>query len=148
MTDEVPFIVKEQQGEAEIRTYPAIRVASVSGYQDNEAFRFLFRYITGNNRAKKKIAMTAPVITAETIPMTAPVISDGSTMSFAMPEDYSLESLPQPSEIEVQLHEIPGRDVAVIRFSGRAGKKNGGGEDCASPRNTEGEEHPGGWHPV
>lgn len=123
MTEQVPYTVKGQIEEVEIRAYPAIRVASVSGYTDNEAFRFLFRYITGNNRGKRTITMTAPVITAEKIPMTAPVISDASTMSFAMPEEFTLEDLPEPLEKEVHLHEIPARDVAVILFSGRAGKK-------------------------
>ena len=124
MTEEIPYTVKERIEEAEVRTYPATRVASVSGYADNEAFRFLFRYITGNNRGKRTIAMTAPVITAEKIPMTAPVISDASTMSFAMPEEFTLDDLPEPLEKEVHVHEIPARDVAVIRFSGRAGKKS------------------------
>lgn len=120
MTEEIPYRVTGQIGEIEFRAYPAIRVASVSGYADNEAFMFLFRFITGKNRAQKKIAMTAPVITAETLPMTAPVISDASTMSFVMPEQLSLEDLPEPLEPVVKIQEIPPREVAVIRFSGKA----------------------------
>jgi SOUL heme-binding protein len=124
MTEEISYEVTGRIGEVEFRNYPAIRVASVSGYGDNDAFGFLFRFITGKNRVKKKIAMTAPVITAETIPMTAPVISDAATMSFVMPEQMTLEDLPEPQEPEVRLQEFPPREVAVIRFSGKAGKKS------------------------
>lgn len=120
MTEEIPYRVTGQIGEIEFRTYPAIRVASVSGYPDNEAFGYLFRYISGNNRVKQKIAMTAPVITTETIPMTAPVISDAATMSFVMPEGYTRDDLPEPLEPGVRIEEIPARTVAVIRFTGRA----------------------------
>jgi effector-binding domain-containing protein len=120
MTEEIPYRVTGQIGEIEFRTYPAIRVASVSGYPDNEAFGYLFRYISGNNRVKQKIPMTAPVITTETIPMTAPVISDAATMSFVMPEGYTRDDLPEPLEPGVRIEEIPARTVAVIRFTGRA----------------------------
>jgi len=121
MTEEIPYRVTGQIGEIEFRAYPAIRVASVSGHPDNEAFGYLFRYISGNNRVKQKIAMTAPVITTETIPMTAPVISDAATMSFVMPEGYTRDDLPEPREPGVRIEEIPARELAVIRFSGRAG---------------------------
>lgn len=123
MTEEISYEVTGRIGEVELRKYPAIRVASVSGYGDNEAFMFLFRFITGKNRTEKRIEMTAPVITAETIPMTAPVISDASTMSFVMPEQMSMEDLPEPLEPVVNIQEILPREVAVIQFSGRAGKK-------------------------
>jgi effector-binding domain-containing protein len=123
MTEEIEFVVTGRIGDVEFRTYPAIRVASVSGYADNEAFGFLFRYITGKNRTKKKIAMTAPVITSEEIPMTAPVISDALTMSFVMPGAYTLNDLPLPLEEDVHIREVPAREVAVIKFSGRAGKR-------------------------
>jgi effector-binding domain-containing protein len=124
MTEEIPYEVTGRIGEVEFRKYPAIRVATVSGFGDNEAFMFLFRFITGKNQGKKKIAMTAPVITAETIPMTAPVISDLSTMSFVMPEQIALADLPEPLEPVVRLQEIPPREVAVIRFSGKAGRQS------------------------
>lgn len=123
MTEEISYEVCGQIGEVEIRKYPAIRVASVSGYGDNEAFMFLFRFITGKNRAQKRIAMTAPVITGQSIPMTAPVISDATAMAFVMPEQMRMEDLPLPLEPVVKVQEIPPRTVAVIRFSGKAGKQ-------------------------
>jgi hypothetical protein len=42
----------------------------------NKAFKKLFRYISGDNRSRKKLAMTAPVFQepkGENIRMTAPV---------------------------------------------------------------------------
>ncbi len=35
-----------------------------------------------------------------------------------MPKEYSMDSLPKPVSPEVQLKEIPGRQVAAIIFSG------------------------------
>lgn len=121
MTEEIPYRVIGQLGELEVRSYPAILVASVSDHTENEAFRYLFHYISGNNRAGTKIAMTAPVLAAEKIPMTAPVITDAATMSFVMPGGYATGDLPEPLDREVRLGELPPRDVAVIRFAGKTG---------------------------
>lgn len=120
MTYEVEYTVIGQIGEAEVRTYPALSIVSVSGYPENEAFGFLFRYISGRNRAGAKIPMTAPVLTASTIPMTAPVITERETMSFVMPPGFTAGDLPEPLEAVVHPGDIPARTVAVIRFSGRA----------------------------
>ena len=120
MVETAPYEESGRIGDVEFRKYPALMIASVRGVSENEAFGFLFRYISGRNRTKKKIAMTAPVITSETIAMTAPVISDEATMSFVMPGAYSLDDLPEPVDAEVQIREIPHREVAVIRFRGTA----------------------------
>jgi effector-binding domain-containing protein len=120
MVETAPYEESGTIGDVELRKYPAVRVASVRGVPEDEAFGFLFRYISGRNRTQKKISMTAPVITSETIAMTAPVISDDTTMSFVMPGSYSLDDLPEPLDAEVQIREIPSRDVAVIRFRGTA----------------------------
>ncbi len=66
--------------------------------------------------------MTAPVITAEKILMTAPVISDTRTMSFVMPAGKDRNELPEPLDPRVQLLTIPQREMAVIRFKGYAKK--------------------------
>jgi len=120
MVEAAPYEELGRIGDIELRHYKALRIATVTGYPENEAFGFLFRYISGRNRTKKKISMTAPVITSETIPMTAPVISDETTMSFVMPSAYFLDDLPEPLDTAVQISEIPPRDVAVIRFRGNA----------------------------
>jgi hypothetical protein len=121
MTETVQYQVTGQMGEVEIRHYPAVWVATVAGNDEGETFGILFRYITGNNQPGKKIPMTAPVITPVKIPMTAPVISDAESMSFVMPAGLTGENLPEPRDARLSLREIPSREVAVIRFRGRAG---------------------------
>lgn len=124
MVETAPFEELGTAGDVELRRYPALVIASVRGVPENEAFGFLFRYISGKNRTRKKIPMTAPVITSETIAMTAPVISDDNSMSFVMPAASSRAALPEPLDEEVTIDEIPPRDVAVIRFRGTADEES------------------------
>jgi effector-binding domain-containing protein len=91
----------------------------------SEGFRRLFRYISGDNRSKADIEMTAPVTASrsEKIEMTAPVTStktvDGYLIAFVMPEQLSITTTPIPSDSSIHIREIPARRVAVVRFSGR-----------------------------
>ena len=64
--------------------------------------------------------MTAPVITSQKIPMTAPVVSDAGSISFVMPAGMKREETPDPLDSRVRIVTIPERDIAVIRFSGYA----------------------------
>lgn len=134
MTETAPYEVTGHLGKVELRRYPALRVAQVSDMYTNESFWHLFRYITGNNRVKQKIAMTAPVISSEKIAMTTPVItssmaetvpvvSDTGTMSFVLPSNYASEDPPEPLDPVVRMGTLPERDVAVIGFKGKAGNK-------------------------
>jgi effector-binding domain-containing protein len=91
----------------------------------NQAFSPLFKYISGNNRSRDKVAMTAPVgmrAASETISMTSPVAQqqDGDrwVVSFMMPSAYSLETLPAPIDPRVALRRIPKRTMAAVRYSG------------------------------
>jgi effector-binding domain-containing protein len=90
----------------------------------------LFNYITGKNKTKKSISMTAPVnqsVSSEKISMTAPVNQQQSggkySVSFVMPSKYSLETLPEPLDPEVTIKEIPAHKVAAIRYSGTWSQK-------------------------
>lgn len=123
-----------QDGDFEVRDYPSLVVAevTVSGGQKEAAskgFRLLAGYIFGGNKRKQSIAMTAPVAqapTSEKIAMTAPVtqIANAGTwiVRFTMPSGYTLETLPEPNDPKVQLRRLPTQRVAVLRFSGLAGK--------------------------
>lgn len=67
MTEQQPYEVVEQYPEFELRRCPSHAVAEVSvpgsfGSAGNQAFRALFRYITGHNESAGSIAMTAPVV--------------------------------------------------------------------------------------
>lgn len=141
--EEPKFDLVERLDEVEIRAYAPHLVAEteVEGPFEragNEAFRRLAGYIFGGNRARQggsaEIAMTAPVgmrpERSEKIAMTAPVgmkreAAGGSqgdpprwTMTFAMPREWTMGSLPEPLDARVVLREIPGRTVAALRFSG------------------------------
>ena len=68
--------------------------------------------------------MTAPVTTtrSEKIAMTAPVETrrkgDDMVMAFMMPTQYTLETLPEPTDPRVLIRSVPERVMAVIKFSG------------------------------
>jgi hypothetical protein len=124
MVDTAPYEVLQKFEDIEVRKYPALIVATVSGPRGDSEFRHLFSYITGNNRTNHKIAMTAPVITSERVDMTAPVISDSETMSFVMPKDYTMDTIPEPLDPQVRIRELPARKVATVRFKGRAGERS------------------------
>jgi hypothetical protein len=117
MVDQVKYDVIREVGKVEIRNYPSIVIAKVDGYGDG-GFNILFNFITGSNRKKSKIAMTAPVV-SEQIAMTAPVLSEPSSIAFVMPEGFTLETTPEPIDDRVKIVEIPKRVVAALRFSGR-----------------------------
>jgi len=73
----------------------------------------------------EKIAMTAPVVVSdsEKLAMIAPVTERSNdneqtrTISFVMPFEYTLETLPKPNNPEVKIVTQEKRKVAVLRFS-------------------------------
>jgi hypothetical protein len=111
-----------------VRRYEPYLVAEtvVSAAADdagNEGFRILAGYIFGKNKGARKIEMTAPVAQAPArISMTAPVaqspVSGGYVVQFAMPREWTLETLTEPLDSRVVLRELPARKLAVIGYSG------------------------------
>ncbi len=96
----------------------------------NVGFRRLYDYINGNNVKNRNIAMTAPVTQetkSEKIAMTAPVTQESVQgqwrITFLMPAEYTLETLPKPLDPLVQLREEPGYLMAAIRYSGTWSQK-------------------------
>ena len=117
MVEQAKYEVLKQINNVEIRRYAPLVIARVNGYGDG-GFNLLFNFITGNNRQKSKIAMTAPVV-SEQIAMTAPVLSESDSIGFVMPEGFTIETTPEPLDDRVKIVEIPERVVAALRFSGR-----------------------------
>jgi len=113
-----------------------------------EGFRRLASYIFGQNRALlgmaaiptagegvavtvtpplstpgtrgEKIAMTTPVMSSATETRSAAEVSP-FTVSFVMPSERSVGSLPAPVDERVMLRDVPARRVAAMRYAGRAG---------------------------
>lgn len=129
------YTVLREQGCFEIRQYAPQIVAEtvVEACFDeagNVAFRRLYGYISGKNRTKTSIAMTAPVeqtASSEKIAMTAPVeqvrSGDAYAVRFLMPAKYTLQTLPEPLDPSVRLREIPGQRMAAVRYSGTWSRK-------------------------
>ncbi|MCJ8277821.1 MAG: heme-binding protein [Bdellovibrionales bacterium] len=126
-----------KDNDKEIREYKSYIVAKTTidgGYKDSsgKAFRKLAGYIFGKNKSKKKMEMTSPVISeskdqSEKMPMTSPVFQQGDektwSMSFVMPANYTIETLPEPLEEGIEFIEVPERTVAAIQYSGSRDKE-------------------------
>jgi hypothetical protein len=132
-TEEPKYSVLEKEPPFEIRSYGPMIVAEVQVEGDLDAasgqgFRLIAAYIFGQNQVNEKIAMTAPVSVEEKasqsakIAMTAPVGIESKagqwTVSFVMPAEYTMESIPKPTNSQVQLRQIPAVKKAVISFTG------------------------------
>lgn len=102
----------------EIRKYSSLILARVEGLGDS-GFGILFSYISGNNQQRTKVSMTAPVVSEQKIPLTTPVISETGSLAFILPEDYTIDNTPVPLDEQVKILQVPERNVAVLRFSGR-----------------------------
>lgn len=128
--EEAEYTVLLQDGDFEVREYAAHIIAETvvdSEFEEagSDAFRRLFRYISGNNQAHQEIAMTAPVgqqPAGQEIAMTAPVgqtqTPDGWAISFMMPASFTMDTLPKPKDPRVVLRKVAPRTMAAIRYSG------------------------------
>jgi len=146
--DQPKYTVLEQNKNYEIRQYDSYIIAQTKIKGDYRqasslGFRILADFIFGNNTKQSAVQMTAPVgiKESENIQMTAPVIIKESesinmtapvtitkdqkdyTVSFVMPFDYTLQTLPKPNNPQVEIKAQPARKVAAIKFSWYAGPK-------------------------
>jgi len=131
MTEQQPFDLLTRFPGFEVRRYPAHLVAEVevhSSFADagNQAFGVLVAFISGRNNTRGQVAMTAPVVQASTkIAMTSPVVqgsgveSGRHVVAFVMPAQFSLETLPTPSDPRITVREIPTQVAAARTFTGR-----------------------------
>ena len=128
--EKASYEIKKKKGNFELRLYDNYIVAEtiVTGdFKDvgNEGFRRLYKYISGHNRKNRSISMTAPVnqeADSEKIAMTAPVgqekVADKWRITFLMPSEYTLATLPEPLDQRVTIRQETGRLIAAIRYSG------------------------------
>ena len=130
-TDEPAYTLVERVGPVEIRDYPALIVAEVEvagerSRATGQGFQPLANYIFGDNQPRADIAMTAPVTASragQDIATAAPVASRATgegrwTVSFIMPSEWTMDTLPVPNDPNVRVRQAAPRRVAVIAFSG------------------------------
>lgn len=134
-TEQPAYETLKRDGDFEVRMYNGYILAQVDVKSDFDdalykGFMALFDYITGHNRVRSKVPMTIPVTEEiveghQNIPMTAPVTAEATgegiyRISFVMPARYTLETLPQPDNVDIHFREVGDHNAAVIRFSGHS----------------------------
>ncbi len=112
------YRVVKAEKDFELRYYPPATFATVKSsaksYRElsGSGFRKIAGYIFGDNESSTKIAMTSPVH--------MDINEKESSMSFVMPSNYDVKSLPKPNDARVEIHQTPGEYAAVIEFGGFA----------------------------
>ena len=117
--ESAPYKVVRADGKFELRDYPALTVvetpmASANG--SDGSFMRLFRFITGANEGKQKIAMTTPVFMSGS--------STNLTMAFVLPAKMNNAAVPKPADGALTVRELPEGRFAVLRFSGGRNARN------------------------
>lgn len=94
----------------------------------SQAFRLLFAYIAGANRAAAaghdRIAMTMPVKLqdqariAMTVPVRTAELQGRVRMQFFLPSAYRFDNAPTPLDARVGLVQLGTETAAILRFSG------------------------------
>ena len=114
------YTVLKTYDDFELRQYGSMILAQTvmksNSYENtsSQGFRTVASYIFGGNEDNKKIAMTAPVIME---------MGNDTKMSFVMPKEHSMESLPEPSSDDVEIVKVSPKKYAVISFPGYANNK-------------------------
>jgi len=122
MTERQEFKVLRTYEGFELREYlpcviAEVRVSAQYSTATSSAFSTLFNYISKGNKSSQKIAMTAPVITAQK--------SDRSEsadwyVSFVMPSGSTYDRLPNPNDSQVKLRELDTEICVAKSFRGKA----------------------------
>ena len=115
-TEEINYKIISKNNIFEIRKYTDRLAVEAITTNQNNSFRKLFNYISGNNQSKQEIQMTTPVTRIE---------KDGSmTMQFYLPAKFDQNNAPNPLSSDVKLVNIEGGHYAVLIYSGRSSDDN------------------------
>jgi hypothetical protein len=139
-TEEASYIIVDQQEEFELRQYAGLVIVETTvkkGFKEagKEAFGKLFGYISGENKSRQEIAMTAPVLvnqasadTGKSIDMTSQVIvdeiNDGWRYAFVLPNSFTMANAPIPVNPKIRLVQVQPKLVAVLSYSGLLNEDN------------------------
>ena len=114
--EEAKYDVVKSNEIYEIRKYSDRLAVQALNTNQNNSFRKLFNYISGDNETNEEIKMTIPVTQMEK--------KGNMTMQFYLPSKFNKDNVPYPSSSDVKIVNIEGGYYAVIRYSGRASDKN------------------------
>ena len=122
MTERQKFTVVRKYEGFEVREYAPCSLAEVKVSADYSsagslAFRSLFGYISQGNKRSEKIAMTAPVISAQKADKAA---DDEWFVSFVMPAGSTVADMPDPNDPRVVLRQLDTESCIAASFRGRA----------------------------
>ena len=132
-TDEPEFRLILKEDKFEIREYIPKIIAQIEVFGDfddasSKGFKILADYIFCNNTindGNSRIEMTAPVEMepiSQKINMAKPLLTQGRDndwiISFIMPNEFTLETLPKPNNKSIKILSLPKEKYAVIVFSG------------------------------
>ena len=122
MTERQEFKVLRAYKDFELREYlpcviAEVKVSAQYSVASSSAFSTLFNYISKGNKSSQKIAMTAPVITAQKADSSE---SAEWYVSFVMPSGSTFGHLPQPNDSQVTLRELDTETCVAKSFRGRA----------------------------
>ena len=109
--EEPPFNIIHETDVYEIRHYVNRLAVQATNNKQNSTFRMLFNYISGKNTNSEKIKMTTPVTQLNE--------NSDMVMQFYLPETFTEETAPTPTDPRVKLVTIKEGYYAVIQYSGR-----------------------------
>jgi len=122
MTKRQEYKVLQSYSDFEVREYlpcvlAEVKVSAKYESASSIAFAPLFRYISKGNKTSAKIAMTAPVIAAQSGLKTE---ENDWYVSFVMPSGSKFGHLPHPNDPQVILKELDKQTCIALSFRGRA----------------------------
>jgi hypothetical protein len=113
-------VIKTISNEIEIREYKDLVLATISTNEaestNNNNFRTLFKFISGDNAKEQEIKMTTPVFQQN--------IHNQKSMSFVMPSDFNKDNLPKPKNKNIKIEFFTNIKLIAIKFSGRSTDDN------------------------
>lgn len=111
-TETPDYVVVRKDEKIEIRDYPELMIATAPMKENmDNSFMTLFRFITGANEGKEKIAMTSPVLIHSE--------KEKKTMSFIVPKATAEKGVPKPTGELVSISKIEAARFVALRFSGK-----------------------------
>ena len=126
--EEPTYNIIKSSEKYEIRKYQNRLAVEVEFSSEDSGFRYLFNYISGENKSAEKVSMTVPVTQSAKIDMTSPVTQSNKNgkmlMQFYLPSIFSIDNAPIPLNKRVKLVTIEAGYYAVRKYSGRTSDSN------------------------